>query len=129
LYQKPRLKRGFYFVIKIKGVKMQESIFDSKYKVCLTRNMNSTGLVGGIATLMIFAAGFGGPNGFTGAKASAFEASRISQIEHVSTPKSLDYGAGASLNSDVQNGLSRHVQIVIDGKVYSGTLFAEVGAQ
>ena len=36
--------------------------------------MNSTGLVGGIAILMIFAAGFGGPNGLSGAKASAFEA-------------------------------------------------------
>jgi hypothetical protein len=37
--------------------------------------MNSTGLVGGIAILMIFAAGLGGPNGLSGVKASAFEAS------------------------------------------------------
>ena len=35
--------------------------------------MNSTSLVGGIAILMIFAAGLGGPNGLSGVKASAFE--------------------------------------------------------
>ncbi len=85
--------------------------------------MNTTPFVGCIALLMIIASSIGGQNNPGFLKASALESSQASEVR-MKTP---DFLAVRSLSSRESTMSSRHIQIVIDGQTYSGTVFVDAG--
>ena len=88
--------------------------------------MNTTPLVGCIALLMIIASNFGGQAGSWYIKASALEGRNwIGKVANEYAPHISSLAPPK--NND--GGNARYIQIIIDGHIYSGTVFMEIDAK